>query len=133
MIAEDAISPTPVTLCFEADLITPTTFSSPTAELVTTNITSSFIFPTTLVTVSSPPQPDSLVNEDVQGSVSSGNHFAALDLRDYSEYEIGDFFVKSRGGKIIKPTQKAQENWTLVGKRGKRGGRGGRGSHNLPS
>ncbi|XP_010426473.1 PREDICTED: uncharacterized protein LOC104711473 [Camelina sativa] len=68
-------------------------------------------------------QQGSLVTEAAQENIIGSNTFASLDT--YSE--MGDFTLKTRGGRSIKPTQKVQENeWTTVGRHGKRG-RGGRG------
>jgi hypothetical protein len=126
-----AIAPTSVSPSDEAEPTTPAKVSSPNSEVAPITTTSSSS--DHLVTGSSPSQLDSLDYEVVQGNVLGDNRYTTSHFGDYSGYESGDFSLKTRGGRVIKPTQKVQEmEWKFVGKRGKRG-RGGRGGHGPPS
>lgn len=69
----------------------------------------------------------------MQENVFGSNHFVALDLEDYTCYEMGDTFVNNtRGRRSIKPSQNIQEmEWLMIGRHVKRG-REGKESRGLP-
>ncbi|CAN7071414.1 unnamed protein product [Brassica oleracea var. botrytis] len=105
-VADDTSS----TVVVASDVATFTPTSPVEAEPATPPVTTSELTTTNLVTLPAPIS-NSLTNE-VEGNVS-GSTFEALDTG--SRFEKGDTSQRTRGGRLIKPTQKVLEmQWTLA-------------------